>query len=134
MAVSEKRRIIIVGVGSFMSRSLALWLAGLGWNIALVSRTQKSISAIASEVVAAQRNRNAKVVFRTADAGQPASLEAALDWSVQQIGGKVDVLNYNAAHVAPSDILNLTPEVLEADFRVSALGTLIAGQWFVEHA
>ncbi|KAH8433424.1 uncharacterized protein LDX57_011058 [Aspergillus melleus] len=134
MSVAPNRNIAIIGVGSTMSRSLALWLASVGWNIALVSRSENNLSKIADEVKAAQTSTDAKVIYRTADAGNPESLTAALDWCTQQFGGKLDVLNYNAAHVAESHITELTPEMLELDFRVSAIGTLVAGQWFMRNA
>lgn len=134
MSVSPNRTIAIIGVGSTMSRSLALWLASVGWNIALVSRSENSLSRIAREVQAAQTNVEAKVVYRTADAGNIDSLTTALDWCAQQFGGKLDVLNYNAARVADSHITEVIPEMLELDFRISAVGTLVAGQWFTRHA
>ncbi|KAJ5928879.1 hypothetical protein N7466_007835 [Penicillium verhagenii] len=134
MTVSKNRTIAIVGVGSSMSRSLALWLASLGWNIALISRSEKNLSTIADEVKNAQTNKESKVIYRAADAGDPTSLKAALDWCADQFQSKLDVLNYNAAHVSESDITNLTPEELEADFRVAAVGTLVAGQWFTKNA
>ncbi|OJJ71763.1 hypothetical protein ASPBRDRAFT_43142 [Aspergillus brasiliensis CBS 101740] len=134
MNVSPNRTIAIIGVGSTMSRSLALWLASVGWNIALVSRSEKSLSKITEEVKAAQTNADAKVIYRTADAGDPDSLTSTLDWCAQQLGGKLDVLHYNAAHVAEPHITEVTPERLNLDFQVSAVGTLVAGQWFTRHA
>lgn len=134
MNVSPNRSIVIIGVGSAMSRSLALWLANVGWNIALISRSEKNLSNIADEVKAAQKSANAKVIYRTADAGNPDSLTSALDWCAQQFGGKLDVLNYNAAHVAQSHITEVTPERLNLDLQVSAVGTLVAGQWFTRNA
>ncbi|RAK77808.1 uncharacterized protein BO72DRAFT_447593 [Aspergillus fijiensis CBS 313.89] len=56
MTISENRNIIIVGVGSLMTKSLALWLASLGWNIALMSRSEQNPSAIAKEVREAQKS------------------------------------------------------------------------------
>lgn len=115
-----------------MSKSLAMWLASLGWNIALISRSKQSLSAITEEVKRAQKNKDARAVYRTADAGDATSLKAALDWCVEQLGGKLDVLGYNAARVAGSDLTTTTPGMLELDFRVSAVGTLVAGQWFMD--
>lgn len=132
MTVSENRNIAIVGVGSLMSKSLAVWLAGLGWNIALISRSEKSLSAIADEVRQAQKGKGGKVVYRAADAGEPAILKATLDWCVQQLGGKLDVLSYNAARVALSNVTELTVDELGQDFKVSVGGTLVAGQWFAD--
>lgn len=117
-----------------MSRSLALWLASVGWSIALISRSENTLSRIADEVKVAQTKADAKVIYRTADAGNPNSLTTALDWCSQQFDGKVDVLNYNAARVTASHITDLTTEVLELDLQVSAVGTLVAGQWFSRNA
>ena len=132
MTVSENRNIVIVGVGSSMSKSLAMWLASLGWNIALISRSEQSLSAITEEVKRAQKVKDTRVVYRTADAGDTTSLKTTLDWCVEQLGGKLYVLSYNAARVAGSDITTTTPDVFELDFRVSAIGTLVAGQWFMD--
>lgn len=132
MTVSENRNIAIVGVGSSMSKSLAMWLANLGWNIAPISRSEQSLSAITEEVKRAQEAKDARVVYRTADAGDAASLKATLDWCVEQLGGKLDVLNYNAARVAGSDITTTPPDMFELDFRVLAVGTLVTGQWFTD--
>jgi len=134
MAVSENRSIAIVGVGPSMSRSLALWLASLGWNIALISRSEDNLSKFATEIKKAQKNPDAKVVYKTGDTSDPSSLKTALDWSIEQFQCKLDVLNYNAAHVSQTNIMELTPEALESDFKVSAVGTLIAGQWFAQNA
>jgi hypothetical protein len=32
------------------------------------------------------------------------------------------------------DLMALTPQIIEADFKVSAVGTLVTGQWFAKHA
>ncbi|KAE8374825.1 hypothetical protein BDV26DRAFT_32006 [Aspergillus bertholletiae] len=132
MAIGENRNIVIVGVGSLMSKSLAIWLASQGWNIALVSRSERNLSAIAAEVRQAQNGKGGKVIYRAADAGEPTILRATLDWCAQELGGKLDVLSYNAARVALSSVTELTPDELEQDFKVAAVGTLVAGQWFAD--
>ncbi|CAG8189695.1 unnamed protein product [Penicillium olsonii] len=134
MTASENRSIAIGGVGSSMSRSLVLWLASLGWNVALLSRSENTLSTIANEVKKAQSNNKSQVVYRTADAADQNDLKAALDWCVEQFNCKLDVLNYNAAHVTESNVIDLTPEDLEQDFRISGVGTLVAGQWFMKNA
>lgn len=70
----------------------------------------------------------------TANASIPSSLLSALDWAASQLEGEVDVLCYNAAVVAASDLMSLTPEAFTADFQIAAIGVLIAGQWFSKHA
>ncbi|KAJ6109952.1 hypothetical protein N7486_002187 [Penicillium sp. IBT 16267x] len=83
MVVSENRSIAIVGVGPAMSRSLALWLASLGWNNALISRSEENLSNNVAEIKNAQKSPDAKVVYKTGDASGPSSLKTALDWSVE---------------------------------------------------
>ncbi|RAL15470.1 uncharacterized protein BO97DRAFT_468387 [Aspergillus homomorphus CBS 101889] len=134
MNISANRTSIIVGVGFSMSRSLAMWLASLGWDIGLISRSEKSLAAIAEEVRYAAPNKDSiTVVYRAADAGDPASLKCALEWCLQQLGGALDILSYNAARVFNSSITDLTPEELELDFRWyrnhARVGGVSAGEW-----
>ncbi|KAJ5141381.1 NAD(P)-binding protein [Penicillium atrosanguineum] len=133
MTVSEGRSIIIVGVGSSMSRSLAIWLATLGWHIGLISRSENNLFAIAEEVRRSGAS-GSKVVHRAADAGDAPALKSALDWCLQQLGGKLDVLSYNAARVSESTVTTLQSDTLELDFKISAVGTLVTGQWFRDNA
>jgi len=115
-----------------MSKSFAIWLAILGWNIALVSRSEKDLSAIADEVRRAQKGKDVSVIYQAVDASEPSILKAMLDWCVRELGCKLDVLSYNAARVAMTDIAKTAPEELEKDFRASAVGTMVASQWFAE--
>jgi NAD(P)-dependent dehydrogenase (short-subunit alcohol dehydrogenase family) len=136
MSLKPNRSIIIVGAGPLMSRSLSLYLASHNWQIILISRSETSLAAYAKEI--SEKYPSApKPLYRAADAAVPASLTSALDWAASQTSsgnGKIDVLCYNAARVAPSPLLTLDPEVLVQDFHISAVGTLVAGQWFMEHA
>ncbi|KAF7928084.1 uncharacterized protein EAE97_009882 [Botrytis byssoidea] len=133
MTSLQPRTIIVIGAGPLMSRSLSLYLASHNWQIILISRNHSSLLSLASEIN--DLNPKApKVLVHPGDASIPSSLHKALDWAAEQVGGKVDVLCYNAAHVAPSPILELKPEVLTQDFNITAMGTLVAGQWYMNHA
>jgi hypothetical protein len=59
---------------------------------------------------------------------------AALDWVTSEIGKGPDVLCYNAASVGSSDLMSLKPETISTEFSISAVGTLVAGQWFSQNA
>ena len=83
--------IIIVGAGPLLSTSLTKKLASLGWNIALISRTESRVKEIAESV-------QGNIVYTTADAGDKKSLVKALEWCKGKLGN-VDVLNYNASRV-----------------------------------
>ncbi|KAL4901068.1 hypothetical protein BDW74DRAFT_160690 [Aspergillus multicolor] len=134
MRFQPSRTIAIAGVDS-TTRSLALWLASLGWNIALVSDSEEKLSSAASEAQGAVSSTNSgKVITETADLANPASLTSALDWCVHQFGTKLDVLYFNVAATVESNILDLAPQTLERDLRVSTVGTLAAGQWFSKNA
>ncbi|KAM3066072.1 hypothetical protein ACMFMG_010591 [Clarireedia jacksonii] len=134
MSLKPNRSIIIVGAGPLMSRSLSLYLASHNWQIILISRSETSLAAYAKELNEKYPSAP-KALYHAADAAVPASLTAALNWASSQISsGKIDVLLYNAARVAPTPLLTLDPNVLVQDFNISAVGTLVAGQWFMEHA
>ncbi|PQE27825.1 hypothetical protein CJF32_00010109 [Rutstroemia sp. NJR-2017a WRK4] len=134
MSLKPNRSIIIVGAGPLMSRSLSLYLASHNWQIILISRSETSLAAYAKEIHEKYPSAP-KPLYHAADASIPASLTGALNWAASQVSsGKIDVLCYNAARVAPSPLLTLDPNVLVQDFNISAVGTLVAGQWFMEHA
>ena len=129
--MSQSHSIIIVGVGPFISSSLARKLAGLGWNIALISRSHAKLDRLAKELET--QHGKGKVVTFSADAGDASKLTKALEDASSALG-PIDVLCYNAARVGPDDLLTLTPDVLEQDFKAAAVGTLVAGQWFAKNA
>lgn len=133
MPLNPNRHIIIVGAGPLISRSLSHYLARQNWRIVLISRTEQKLQTYAAETAKLYPSAP-PVLTRTADASDPSSLLSALDWAASQLGGKVDVLCYNAAIVGPTDLMTLTPEVLTADFKITTVGLLVAGQWFPKHA
>ncbi|KAJ8063338.1 hypothetical protein OCU04_008567 [Sclerotinia nivalis] len=133
MTSLKPRTIIIIGAGPLMSRSLSLYLASHNWQIVLISRNHSSLLTYANEINTLHPQAP-QVLVHTGDASIPSSLIEALDWAAEQVGPKIDVLCYNAARVAPSQLLDLKPEVLVQDFNISATGTLVAGQWFMHHA
>ncbi|KAF2152773.1 NAD(P)-binding protein [Myriangium duriaei CBS 260.36] len=132
MSSSARPAAIIVGVGPFISRSLSIYLTQQGYNLGLISRSQSGLDKLASELKS--KHNATKVVTHSADAGDAASLSKALDSVNEQLGRNVDALIYNAARVGPNDLLELTPDILEQDFKTAAVGTLVAGQWFSKHA
>ncbi|KFY39699.1 hypothetical protein V494_03876 [Pseudogymnoascus sp. VKM F-4513 (FW-928)] len=133
MPLNPNRNIIIVGAGPFISRSLTHYLASQNWHIVLISRTEQNLRAYALETTKLYPSAP-PVLTHTADASDPANLLIALDWAAAQLGGKVDVLCYNAAAVGPTDLMSVTPDILTDDFKIAAVGLLVAGQWFPKHA
>jgi NADP-dependent 3-hydroxy acid dehydrogenase YdfG len=91
------RSIIIVGVGPFISASLARRLTFEGWSIALLSRSQDKLSTLA-EQLNKQKASNAKILTKAVDAGDADALLQALEAAKEELGS-VDVVCYNAARV-----------------------------------
>ncbi|KAF2225627.1 hypothetical protein BDZ85DRAFT_68943 [Elsinoe ampelina] len=122
---------IIIGIGPFISRSLALHLAGQSYSLGLITRNPDTLSSLSSEI--SSLHPSTPVFTHAADASDPTSLTTALDALKQKLA-HVDVLIYNAARVQPTPLLGTDPEVFVQDFRVAAVGTLVAGQWFADNA
>ncbi|KAI9759426.1 MAG: hypothetical protein M4579_002340 [Chaenotheca gracillima] len=131
--MADHRSMIIVGVGPLVSLSLCCKLASEGWHLGLVSRSVERLASFAEQIRQSTGDESLKLVFKAADGGQPEALAEALDWTKKELGS-VDVLCYNAARVGSDPLMTVTPAVLEADFKTSVLGTLVAGQWFAENA
>ena len=94
--MAESLSIIVVGVGPFISSSLAHKLAAKGWKIALLSRSQEKLDALAKALK--DKHPHASILTDTVDAGDADALLAALSKAKEGLGS-VDVLCYNAARV-----------------------------------
>ncbi len=82
----------IVGAGEGLGQSLAAAFAAKGFDIALLSRSEKGSAAAAT--AARRANSRVEVQFIAADAGKPQSVEEGLGRLVRDTGG-VEVLIYN---------------------------------------
>jgi NAD(P)-dependent dehydrogenase (short-subunit alcohol dehydrogenase family) len=109
----------IVGAGPGNGLAFARRFAADGYRVALIGRTPEKLEAVAAEVP------ESRVV--PADAGDPGSLAAAFR-SIRDEIGPVDVLLYNAGAGQWGNFEEITPEGLEAGWRVNVLGLLVAGQ------
>jgi short-subunit dehydrogenase len=94
--IADSRSIIIVGVGPFISSSLAHRLASQGWKIALLSRSQDKLDALAKTLK--DKYPDVTVVTHAVDAGDVNAFLHALSESKAELCS-VDVLCYNAARV-----------------------------------
>lgn len=88
--------IIIVGVGPFISTSLATKLAAQGWKIALLSRSQEKLDSLAKALK--NQHPNTIVVTEAVDVADVGAFLQALSTAKDELGS-VDVLCYNAARV-----------------------------------
>ena len=92
----DSRSIIIVGVGPLISSSLAHRLAAQGWKIALLSRSQDKLDALAKALK--DKHPDVTVVTHVVDAGDANAFLHALSETKAELRS-VDVLCYNAARV-----------------------------------
>lgn len=116
---------VIVGHGSGVGAAVARAFGREGMAVALLARdgTRAADAAAAME----QAGEAPQAAGYRADAGDAASLGAALDAAVARFGA-VDVLAYNAAAWRAGPVLALTPEQLVEDFRVCTVGALAAAR------
>ena len=116
----------IVGAGEGLGRALAAKFANHGFDIAVVSRSEKH-STVAIQA-AANSNPNAKVRFFEADGTQPVTIEKAFAIIATQMG-EVEVLIYNARDSFVScEPLELTYEDLEKNYRLEVVGALASAK------
>ena len=94
--MADSRSVIIVGVGPLISSSLAHRLAALGWKIALLSRSQDKLDALAKALK--DKHPDVTVVTHVVDAGDANVFLHALSETKAKLGS-VDALCYNAARV-----------------------------------
>jgi short-subunit dehydrogenase len=94
--MTNSRSIIIVGVGPFISYSLAYKLAAQGWSMALLSRSQEKLDTLAKALK--DKHPNASIVTEAVDAGDANAFLKALSKAKKELGS-IDVLCYNAARV-----------------------------------
>jgi NAD(P)-dependent dehydrogenase (short-subunit alcohol dehydrogenase family) len=110
----------VIGVGPGNGAAIARRFHAEGYAVAMVSRSAKLTDALAAELGSAARAYQA-------DAADPASLRDALGRAARDLGD-VDVLVYNAGSGVWGSVEEITPEQLEAAWRVNALGALAASQ------
>ena len=116
----------IVGAGEGLGRSLAAKFAGEGFDIALISRSEKGSSAAAE--AAAGVDAGAIVKFFAADATQPETIEQAFTGLVDEMGS-VEVLIYNArGRFKRCDPLEMTYAELDEVYRLEVVGAFAAAK------
>jgi NADP-dependent 3-hydroxy acid dehydrogenase YdfG len=109
--------LLVVGAGPGISTATARRLGAEGHAVGLVARRE----AVLAELGAALRRDGVRAEWVTAEAGDPASLTAAVD-ALTAVLGPVDVLLYNVSVGRQAAVPELTPEDLLADLAAGAVG------------
>jgi NADP-dependent 3-hydroxy acid dehydrogenase YdfG len=112
---------LVIGAGPGLGRSSALRFARAGYDIALVARTEKSVSELAEEVTKA----GVDVGWATVDIADADALDAAVRRFLEHTG-RIDVLHYNPSVLRMALPRDLTAGDLLADLAVGTAGLLTA--------
>jgi NAD(P)-dependent dehydrogenase (short-subunit alcohol dehydrogenase family) len=110
---------VIVGIGPGNGRALARRFASGGHALALLSRRSGLSQGLASELGDARAYE--------CDIADAASVSRAFERIRAELG-EVDVLVYNAGSATWGGVEEISPAAFETDWRVNALGLLLAGQ------
>jgi NADP-dependent 3-hydroxy acid dehydrogenase YdfG len=108
--------LLVVGAGPGISAATARRLGGSGYAVGLVARREGPLAEIGS----ALRADGVRTEWATAEAGDPASLTAAVDALTAALG-PVDVLLYNVSVGRQAAVPELAPEDLLADLAAGAV-------------
>lgn len=109
--------LLIVGAGPGISGATARRLGADGYAVGLIARGQPALVEQGGQLRAA----GVRTEWATAQAGDPASLTAAVQHLVETLG-PVDVLLYNVSVGREVTVEDLTPEDLLADLAAGVAG------------
>jgi NADP-dependent 3-hydroxy acid dehydrogenase YdfG len=109
--------LLVVGAGPGISTATARRLGAQGYAVGLVARREGPLA----ELAAALREEGVRTEWATAEAGDPASLTAAID-TLSEALGPVDVLLYNVSIGRAATVPELAPDDLLADLAAGAVG------------
>lgn len=114
---------VIVGYGPGVAAGVARAFGAEGMSLALIARNAAKLDSAVSELA---RDGREGAGF-AADAGDPASLAAAIEAARQRFGDPA-VLVYNAAVWRPGPVLETDPAVLAGDLAIDVGGALAAAR------
>lgn len=117
--VEDRKVAVIAGVGPGNGIALARRFAEGGYALALLARDQERVDGYADEVP------NARAY--ACDVSDPASVRTTFEAIVRDLG-EVDVLLFNADARTFKSVEEITPQEFEANWRVSAYGSLLCSQ------
>jgi len=112
------KRALIVGAGSGISAAFARALAAEGYWVALAARDTRKLAGLAQEVGARL------FAVDAAEAAAVSELFARLDDG----GGAIDVVLYNASYRPRGPLIDLEPEEVAKSLAVTAYGAFLVGQ------
>lgn len=119
----------VTGAGSGLGKAGALRFAQEGAKVAVLSRTEKQINAVAAEIEAA----GGEALALTADVSQPEQMEAAAQQIIDR-WGRLDVVVANAGiNGVWASLEELTPEDWDTTLDINLKGTFLTVKYAVPH-
>jgi NADP-dependent 3-hydroxy acid dehydrogenase YdfG len=109
--------LLVVGAGPGIAAATARRFGRDGYSVGLVARREAALAELADTL----RRNGVRAGRAPADAGDPASLTAAVQ-SLVETFGPADVLLYNVSIGRQAAVPELTPEDLLADLAAGAVG------------
>jgi NADP-dependent 3-hydroxy acid dehydrogenase YdfG len=119
------KTIVVVGFGPGISTAVAERFGAEGFNVALIARNQARLD----EGVQALKAKGVAATAFTADAGDPASIRAAIG-KARGAFGPITVIHWNAygGGAEAGDLLASDPAAVKGVFDVAVVGLLAAVQ------
>ena len=124
----EGRVAVVTGGTSGIGLALVRGLTDAGADVVATSRRREQVDAAATEV----EQRGRRTLRVTSDVGDRASLQAALEQTIAQLG-KVDILVNCAGITKRTPTLDVTDEEWNSILETNLTGTLRACQVFGRH-
>lgn len=109
----------VVGIGPGNGAAIARRFAREGYRLALLARSTELSRRLAAEL--------GDALVYACDAGDAVVVQQTFERIRQELG-EVDVLVYNAGSGAWGNVEEISPEDFEANWRVNALGALLASR------
>ncbi len=119
MSDSKSKVAVVVGVGEGLGSALGRRF-GQGYKVALVARSATVINKVADEI----RGAGGTALPIQSDAAIVAQVAAAHQQIRKELGA-IDVLIFNGGRRSIGRLLDITPEVFEADWRGHAFGAFL---------
>ena len=114
-----KSKAIVTGASRGIGKAIALELASLGFDLALVGRDTSALDAVAEEAQAASGDSDISVVSIPADLADENAPEEIVSQTVRWLGG-VDLLVNCAGIAQAGSFTEVTPEQWNSIFSVNA--------------
>jgi NAD(P)-dependent dehydrogenase (short-subunit alcohol dehydrogenase family) len=115
---ASRKRALIVGAGSGISAAFARALAAEGYGVALAARDTHKLAGLAQEVGAQ---------LFAVDAAEPAAVSQLFS-RLDESGGAIDVVLYNASYRPRGPLIDLAPDEVAKSLAVTAYGGFLVGQ------